>query len=188
MISRRYFRSGDSEYFLNNIPCRLRDIVEFFLGTGAGSRAYAVIEQGRVEHLINAKADDIRVLIEEAAGVSLYRRRRLAAERKLERTQDNLARVADLLSEMERQLGTLRRQAKKAAQYHALQEELKALDLTLLCQAYQTLLDELVDLDRRRTEVMSEETALEDRARQLQAERAQTRGGLGKPRGCPPHG
>lgn len=173
MISRRYFRSGDSEYFLNNIPCRLRDIVEFFLGTGAGSKAYAIIEQGRVEHLINAKADDIRVLIEEAAGVSLYRSRRLAAERKLERTQDNLARVADLLSEMERQLSTLRRQAKKAAQYQALQEELQTVDLTLLCQAYQTLLDELVDLDRRRTAVLAEETALEDRTQQLQAERVQ---------------
>ncbi|MCE2484239.1 MAG: chromosome segregation protein SMC [Desulfurellaceae bacterium] len=173
MVSRRYFRSGESEYFLNNIPCRLRDIVEFFLGTGAGSKAYAIIEQGRVEHLINAKADDIRVLIEEAAGVSLYRSRRLAAERKLERTQDNLARVADLLSEMERQLGTLRRQAKKAAQYQALQEELQTLDLSLLCHAYQTLLDELVDLDRRRTAVLAEETALEDRMQQLQAERLQ---------------
>ena len=178
MISRRYFRSGDSEYFLNNIPCRLRDIVEFFLGTGAGSKAYAIIEQGRVEHLINAKADDIRVLIEEAAGVSLYRSRRLAAERKLERTQDNLARVADLLSEMERQLSTLRRQAKKAAQYQALQEELKTVDLTLLCQAYQTLLDELVDLDRRRTAVLAKETALEDRTQQLQAERVQAQTAL----------
>ena len=178
MISRRYFRSGDSEYFLNNIPCRLRDIVEFFLGTGAGSKAYAIIEQGRVEHLINAKADDIRVLVEEAAGVSLYRSRRLAAERKLERTQDNLARVADLLSEMERQLGTLRRQAKKAAQYQALQEELQTVDLTLLCQAYQTLLDELVDLDRRRTAVLAEETALEDRTQQLQAERGQAQTAL----------
>lgn len=178
MISRRYFRSGDAEYFLNNIPCRLRDIVEFFLGTGAGSKAYAIIEQGRVEHLINAKADDIRVLIEEAAGVSLYRSRRLAAERKLERTQDNLARVADLLSEMERQLSTLRRQAKKAAQYRALQEELQTVDLTLLCQAYQTLLDELVDLDRRRTAVLAEETALEDRTQQLQAERVQAQTAL----------
>ena len=178
MVSRRYFRSGESEYFLNNIPCRLRDIVEFFLGTGAGSKAYAIIEQGRVEHLINAKADDIRVLIEEAAGVSLYRSRRLAAERKLERTQDNLARVADLLSEMERQLGTLRRQAKKAAQYQALQEELQTLDLSLLCHAYQTLLDELVDLDRHRTTVLAEETALEDRAQQLQAERLQAQTAL----------
>ncbi len=178
MVSRRYFRSGDSEYFLNNIPCRLRDIVEFFLGTGAGSKAYSIIEQGRVEHLINAKADEIRVLIEEAAGVSLYRSRRLAAERKLERTQDNLARVADLLSEMERRLGVLRRQANKAAQYHALQGELKTVDLTLLCKAYQALLDELVGLGARRTEVVAEQTGLEHQIQQLQAEHARTRAAL----------
>ena len=178
MVSRRYFRSGDSEYFLNNIPCRLRDIIEFFLGTGAGSKAYSIIEQGRVEHLINAKADEIRVLIEEAAGVSLYRSRRLAAERKLERTQDNLARVADLLYEMERQLGALRRQAKKAAQYQVLQEELKTVDLTLLCKAYQALLDELTRLDARRTEVVAEETGLEHQLQQLQVERAQTQAAL----------
>ncbi len=178
MVSRRYFRSGDSEYFLNNIPCRLRDIVEFFLGTGAGSKAYAIIEQGRVEHLISAKTDEIRVLIEEAAGVSLYRNRRLAAERKLERTRDNLARVADLLSEMEHQSGTLRRQAKKAAQYQALQEELKTVDLTLLCKAYQALLDELVGLDTRRAGVIAEETGLKHQMQQLQVERIQAQAAL----------
>jgi chromosome segregation protein len=113
MISRRYFRSGESEYLFNKIPCRLRDIVEFFLGTGAGTKAYSMIEQGRVDQLINAKPEDIRLLVEEAAGVSLFRSRRIAAERKLERTQENLARVADLLRELERQLGSLRRQAKK---------------------------------------------------------------------------
>ena len=173
MVSRRYFRSGESEYLLNKIPCRLRDIVEFFLGTGAGTKAYSIIEQGRVDHLINAKPDEIRVLIEEAAGVSLYRSRRLAAERKLERTQDNLARVADLLHEMERQLGSLRRQAKKADQYQALQEELKTVDLTLLCKAYQALLDELETLDACRNEVLQEDQRLSHEAQQLQADRGQ---------------
>ena len=83
MISRRYFRSGESDYFINKVPCRLRDIVEFFLGTGAGTKAYSIIEQGRVDHLINAKPEEIRSLVEEAAGVSLFRSRRLAAERKM---------------------------------------------------------------------------------------------------------
>ena len=178
MVSRRYFRSGESEYLLNKIPCRLRDIVEFFLGTGAGTKAYSIIEQGRVDHLINAKPDEIRVLIEEAAGVSLYRSRRLAAERKLERTQDNLARVADLLHEMERQLGSLRRQAKKADQYQTLQEELKTVDLTLLCKAYQALLDELETLDTRRKEVVQEDQRLSEESQRLQAERGQALAGL----------
>lgn len=173
MISRRYFRSGESEYLLNKVPCRLRDIVEFFLGTGAGTKAYSIIEQGRVDHLINAKPDEIRILIEEAAGVSLYRSRRLAAERKLERTQDNLSRVADLLYEMERQLGSLRRQAKKADQYQSLQEELKTVDLTLLSKAYQNFLDELASLEQRRGELAREEQRLSQETRQLQTQRSQ---------------
>ncbi|HEV8718182.1 MAG TPA: chromosome segregation protein SMC [Candidatus Binatia bacterium] len=172
MISRRYFRSGESEYLLNKVPCRLRDIVEFFLGTGAGSKAYSIIEQGRVDHLINAKPEEIRALIDEAAGVSLYRSRRLAAERKMERTRDNLSRVVDLLREMERQLGSLRRQAKKAEQYRALQEELQTVDLTLLCRAYQSLSAELAHLDLQRAELLQEEARLSQEEQQILAERA----------------
>lgn len=174
MISRRYFRSGESEYLFNKIPCRLRDIVEFFLGTGAGTKAYSMIEQGRVDHLINAKPDEIRVLIDEAAGVSLYRSRRLAAERKLERTQENLSRVADLLREIERQLGSLRRQAKKAEQYRVLQEEFKTVDLTLLCQAYHLLSEELASLDRQLSEAIDKEVQLSQEEQQVLAERVQT--------------
>ncbi len=173
MISRRYFRSGDSEYLFNKVPCRLRDIVEFFLGTGAGTKAYAVIEQGRVDSLINAKPEEIRALVEEAAGVSLYRSRRVAAERKLERTKDNLSRVNDLLREMERQLGALRRQAKKAEQYRLLQEEFKTIDLTLLCSAYRSLLAEVACLDTERQEILQHLAGLADKEQQLVAERTQ---------------
>jgi len=174
MVSRRYFRSGDSEYLFNKVPCRLRDIVEFFLGTGAGTKAYSIIEQGRVEALINAKAQDIRVLVEEAAGVSLYRSRRLAAERKLERTRENLSRVSDLLYEMDRQLGTLRRQAKKAEQYKVLQDELKTIDLTLQSRAYQALTTEVSSLVSRQAAVGREEAQLNQKIRTLQAERMST--------------
>ena len=174
MVSRRYFRSGDSEYLFNKVPCRLRDIVEFFLGTGAGTKAYAIIEQGRVEALINAKAQDIRVLVEEAAGVSLYRSRRLAAERKLERTRENLSRVSDLLHEMDRQLGTLRRQAKKAAQYKVLQDELKTIDLTLQSRAYQALAAEVGRLVSRQAAVGREEAQLSQKIHTLQAKRMST--------------
>jgi len=180
MVSRRYFRSGESEYLLNKVPCRLRDIVEFFLGTGAGTKAYSIIEQGRVDHLINAKSEEIRVLIDEAAGVSLYRSRRLAAERKMERTRDNLSRVMDLLREMERQLGSLRRQAKKAEQYRALQEELQTVDLTLLCRAYQSLSAELGTLDGQRAELLQQEARLSQEEQQMLAERAETSAALAR--------
>ena len=171
MVSRRYFRSGDAEYLFNKLPCRLRDIVEFFLGTGAGTKAYSIIEQGRVEALINAKPDEIRALVEEAAGVSLFRSRRLAAERKLDRTRDNLSRVADLLHEMGRQLGSLRRQAKKAERYRALQDELRTIDLTLLCRAYTALREEIRGLQERRMAFERDGARLDEQARTLQAER-----------------
>jgi len=174
MISRRYFRSGESEYCINKIPCRLRDIVEFFLGTGAGTKAYSIIEQGRVDHLINAKPEEIRSLIEEAAGVSLFRSRRLAAERKMERTQENLSRVADLLREMDRQLASLRRQAKKAEQYRTLQGEFKVIDLSLLCRTYRVLAEELTALECRREELRQQEEQLVQEEQRLQTERMAT--------------
>jgi chromosome segregation protein len=180
MVSRRYFRSGDSEYLINKVPCRLRDIVEFFLGTGAGTKAYSIIEQGRVDHLINAKPEEIRALIEEAAGVSLFRSRRLVAERKMERTQENLARVLDLLHEMDRQLGSLRRQAKKAEQYRTLQDEFKALDLALMSRSHRALSDELAALDKRREEVLLQEEQVAQETQRLQAERADVTETLGR--------
>jgi chromosome segregation protein len=173
MISRRYFRSGESEYLFNKVPCRLRDIVEFFLGTGAGTKAYSMIEQGRVDQLINAKPEEIRLLVEEAAGVSLFRSRRIAAERKLERTQENLSRVADLLRELERQLGSLRRQAKKAEQYRLLQDELKTVDLTLLCQSYRAFTAELEALAAQRTDLLAHEARLGHDEQRILEERAQ---------------
>ncbi len=131
MVTRRYFRSGESEYFINKTPCRLKDITELFLGTGVGTKAYAIIEQGRVEQLINAKPEDRRLFIEEAAGTTLYRSRKLAAERKMERTRENLLRVNDVLRELDRQIQYLHRLAKKAEQYRVLQEEIRQLDLAL---------------------------------------------------------
>ncbi len=180
MISRRYFRSGESEYSINKVPCRLRDIVEFFLGTGAGTKAYSIIEQGRVDHLINAKPEEIRLLIEEAAGVSLFRSRRVAAERKMERTQENLSRVADLLREMDRQLASLRRQAKKAEQYRTLQDEFKAIDLALLCRTYQVLSEELAALDSRREELRQQEEHLVQEEQRIQTERVDIVATLGQ--------
>lgn len=125
MVTRRLFRSGESEYLINKVPCRLRDIVELFLGTGVGNKAYSIIEQGRIEEIVNAKPEERRALIEEAAGISKYKSRKLIAERKLERTQENLLRVSDILREIERQIRSLELQAKKAERFKALKEELK---------------------------------------------------------------
>ena len=147
MVTRRYHRSGESEYFINKTPCRLKDITELFLGTGVGSKAYAIIEQGRVEQLINAKPEDRRLFIEEAAGTTLYRSRKLAAERKMERTRENLLRVNDVLREIDRQIQYLHRMAKKAEQYRALQDEIRQLDLALSGAQWQRLLAVIAQLE-----------------------------------------
>ncbi len=130
-VTRRLFRSGESEYMLNGRSCRLRDITELFLGTGVGTKAYSIVEQGRVGQIVNAKPDELRLFIEEAAGTTLYRSRKIAAERKIERTRDNLLRVSDVLHELERQANSLRRQARGAVQYQELRASEDALDRRL---------------------------------------------------------
>jgi chromosome segregation protein len=125
MVTRRLFRSGESEYAINKVSCRLKDIVDLFLGTGVGSKAYSIVEQGRVDELVNAKPEERRNLIEEAAGTSKYKSRRIVAENKLDRTQQNLLRVSDIVREIERQIRAMELQAKKAERYRAAKAELK---------------------------------------------------------------
>ena len=127
-VTRRVYRSGDSEYLLNKIPCRLKDITEFFMAAQIHSRGYSLIEQGKIEEIIQAKPHELRAMIEEAAGLSLFKGRRELSERKLERVKENLSRLNDVLSEIERQLNYARRQAKKAEQYKLIRAELSELE------------------------------------------------------------
>jgi chromosome segregation protein len=129
MVTRRLFRSGESEYAINKVNCRLKDVVELFLGTGVGSKAYSIVEQGKVDELVNSKPEDRRSIIEEAAGTSKYKSRKIVAEKKLERTQQNLLRVTDIVREIERQIRSMELQAKKAERYRALKSELKGKEL-----------------------------------------------------------
>lgn len=130
-ITRRLFRSGESEYYINRTPCRLKDITDLFLGSGAGPRAYSIIEQGRVEEVITMKPEQRRTLIEEAAGVSKYRIRKQEAERKMEATRNNLVRIRDITLELKKQMNSLNRQAKKAERYKKYRTELKQIELEL---------------------------------------------------------
>ncbi len=125
VISRRLFRSGESEYLLNGKLGRLRDIQEIFMGTGLGPDSYAIIEQGRIGQILNAKPYDRRALIEEAAGVTKYKTKRRLAELKLESSKQNLNRVNDILEEVTRQVNSLKRQASKARRYGELREEFR---------------------------------------------------------------
>jgi chromosome segregation protein len=127
-VTRRIYRSGDSEYLINRVSCRLKDITEFFMAAQIHSRGYALVEQGRIDEIIQAKPADIRGMVEEAAGLSLFKGRREMSERKLERVRENLSRVDDVMAEIERQLNYARRQAKKAETYRIVRTELDELE------------------------------------------------------------
>src|SRR5689334_3321480 len=126
-VTRRLYRSGESEYLLNDRPCRLRDIQDLFSGTGLAGGHYAIIEQGRIGQILSAKPMDRRTIIEEAAGITKFRVRQRAAEARLESARANLSRISDIVAEIDRKVNSLRRQAAKARRYGVLREELREL-------------------------------------------------------------
>jgi chromosome segregation protein len=128
-VTRRLYRDGTSEYLLNKVPVRLRDVTDLFLGTGVGTRAYSIIEQGRIGFIVNSRPEDRRSLIEEVAGITKFKSRKKVAERRMESTEQNLLRVDDIVNELQRQLATLERQAKKALRYKELRQEQRDLEL-----------------------------------------------------------
>lgn len=128
-ITRRYYRSGDSEYLINKIPCRLRDIQEFFMDTGVGAKAYSIVEQGAISRMISLKPEDRRVVIEEVAGIMKFKARKAETERKIESTQTNLQRLDDIVQDLQKQLSSLKRQAERAEKFKDLSRQLKDLEL-----------------------------------------------------------
>ncbi len=142
-ITRRLYRNGDSEYLINKSPARLRDIQELFMDTGVGARAYSIIEQGQIGALVNARPEDRRYLIEEAAGITKFKKRKDEALRKMEATEQNLLRVGDLSKELRRQLNSLDRQARKAERFKELQADIRRIELGLLFERYGKTSEEL---------------------------------------------
>lgn len=141
-VTRRVFRSGDSEYLLNNQPCRLKDIVDLFIDSGLGKEAFSIIGQGRVEQILNSKPEERRVILEEAAGVLKYKNRRKKADIRLLETQENLFRVQDILHELEGQVEPLKVQASIAREYLEKKEELKRTEVALLVHDVEQLNEE----------------------------------------------
>jgi chromosome segregation protein len=183
-VTRRFFRSGESEYYLNKLPCRRKDIVELFMGTGVGADSYSLIEQGRIDLLLSSKPEERRYIFEDAAGIIKYKSRRDAALRKMERADANLLRLQDTIIEVRRRINSLRRQANAAQRYRRFQEELRGLDLRLALLKYQTLSEEHSTMSTRTKELgdqlgqvsttlSTEESKLEqDRLRMLDMEKA----------------
>jgi chromosome segregation protein len=138
-VTRRLYRSGESEYLIDGDVCRLRDVHELLMDTGLGAKAYAIIEQGKIGMILSSRPADRRQLIEEAAGITKYKSRRRAAELKLEAAQQNLTRVDDIVFEVEKQRGSLKRQAAKARRYKKLRDELRRWEKVLFARRYREL-------------------------------------------------
>jgi chromosome segregation protein len=138
-VTRRLYRSGESEYLIDGQSCRLRDIHDLLMDTGLGAKAYAIIEQGKIGLILSSRPTDRRQLIEEAAGVTKYKTRRRAAELKLEAARQNLTRIADIVFEVEKQTGSLKRQAAKARRYQRLRDEMRRWEKVLFARRYRQL-------------------------------------------------
>ena len=169
-VSRRLYRDGTSEYLVNKTLVRLRDVTDLFLGTGVGTKAYSIVEQGRIGQIVSARPEDRRLFIEEAAGITKYKQRRRQAERKMELTRQNLLRVSDILGEIERARSSLKRQAAKAERFIRYRAELEEL---MLHQSTHTLL-ELIVLERVEREGLGAVSArVADSRAQLQRQEGQ---------------
>src|ERR1035437_6974021 len=144
-ITRRIFRDGGSEYFINRTPCRLKDIQQLFMGTGVGRTSYSILAQGHITQILSSKPEDRRLIFEEAAGITKYKSQKKESLHKLEYTDQNLLRIADLIKEVKRQIGSLQRQAGKARRYKQISQELKHLDTQLARHQFDVLQAEIVE-------------------------------------------
>jgi chromosome segregation protein len=173
VVTRRLFRSGDSEYLLNGKLCRLRDIQELFMGTGLGPESYALIEQGRIGQILSSRPTDRRAIIEEAAGITKFKTKKRLAEARLEDAKQNLARVHDIFEEVTRQMNSLKRQASKAERYAKLRDEMRAKLRLVLASKFAQLDREAAEVDAQINRLSEEMRAQGDAVRQCEGEHAE---------------
>lgn len=168
-VTRRLYRSGESEYLMNKVPCRLKDIKNMFLDTGLELKAYSILEQGRIGDIVNSKPLDRRFLIEEVAGVMKYKVRKTEALNKLESSKSNLQRLQDIIAEVKRQINTIDRHAKKAERYKRLYEEIKDIELRAGKRNFQSLQHEISGLEQSEDNLKSREAEVSASVHSLEA-------------------
>jgi chromosome segregation protein len=161
-ITRRVYRDGRSDYFLNKVPCRLKDIQMLFMDTGIGRTAYSIMEQGKIDQILSSRPEDRRAIFEEAAGITKYKSQKKEALRKLEYTDANLLRLGDILKEVKRQIGSLQRQAGKARRYQALFENLRTLDLHLAYRNAEKMRRNILEAESEVERLRSVQRSLEE--------------------------
>ncbi len=173
VVTRRLFRSGDSEYLLNGKLCRLRDIQELFMGTGLGPESYALIEQGRIGQILSSRPTDRRAILEEAAGITKFKTKKRLAEARLEDAKLNLARVNDIFEEVTRQVNSLKRQASKAERYARLREEMRAKLRVVLASKFAAIEIESTEIDTQLNALAEEMQHRSEAVQQFEAEHAE---------------
>ena len=169
-VARRVYRSGESEYLLNGVSCRLKDVQELFFDTGIGKEGYSIIGQGQIDKILSGKPEERRELFDEAAGIVKFKKRKKTAEKNLEAESQNLLRVQDILAELEKQVGPLEQQSQKARQYLGLKEDLKRYEIGLFRMDYESLQKELEELAENSANTQRE---LEEAREQKEQSRAQ---------------
>ena len=174
-ITRRLFRSGESEYLINKVQCRLKDIRDILIDAGIGFKGHTVIEQGRVERILTSTPEDRRAIIEDTAGIMKYKFRKTEALRKLESTQHNLLRVRDIISEVKRQINSLDRQVRKAKDYQELAGSIRERDIALSVARYSALDNSLNDLNSREESLRNEDLQALSEFTRIEAEGEETR-------------
>ena len=155
-ITRRMFRSGESEYYINKSSCRLRDIREMFMDTGVGKDGYSIIGQGKEDEILSSRPEDRRTIFEEAAGIVKYKTRKEMAEKKLEKTNENLIRIEDIIGEQKRQLNYLKEQSEKAKTFTRLSNELKELEVNLFIRQIEKLEEKLQEIEKEKSKILIE--------------------------------
>src|SRR6187200_2840554 len=170
-VTRRVFRDGGSEYFINKVPCRLKDIQQLFMGTGMGRSSYSIMAQGNITQIISSEPDDRRMVFEEAAGITRFKAQKKETLRKLEHTDQNLLRVQDLIKEVKRQIGSLQRQAGKARKYKQLMLDLRHLDTQLARHHFDLVQAEIqtrqILIEKLHTDITSSSEGLVQRESQI---------------------
>ncbi len=169
-VTRRYYRSGESEYLINKAAVRLKDVNELFMDTGLGRDGYSMIGQGKIDSIVSSKSEDRREIFEEAAGISRYRYRKIDAERKLKNTEDNLLRLRDIVTELEERVGPLKKQSEKAQQFLKYSEEKRGLEIALWLISLDKSQDNLKEQDEKISIARSQYEDAEKALAEIQSE------------------
>lgn len=171
-VARKLYRSGESEYLINGRACRLKDVNELFYDTGIGKEGYSIIGQGQIDKILNGKPEERRELFDEAAGIVKFKRRKSLSLKKLEDERQNLVRVNDILSELEKQVGPLERQSEKAREYLKRKEELKTYDINMFLLEMERIREQILELEKKLS-ITKEE--LENASRQYEETKTEYR-------------